>query len=176
MDRRSLLIGFLAGGWIATLVAVSGFSPFPTVKAEDPPGVPPDPVTPTTPGRTINPSNPGPQPRGGANPGQGTAAFNNRAIALAGSIGSGESVVYYFDTELQRLLVYQFQSGSRGGIRLMAARHMDYDLKLEAYRDQSEKTRDQMKEDYDKYFAARGAGGGGQPDLPTKKVELPGGK
>ena len=174
MHSRSLLVGFLAGGWIATLVAVSGLSLFRSARAGDPPGT--DPMDPVTPGRTINPITQGPQPRGGGGNGFGTAAFNNKAIAIAGSTSSGESAIYYFDTELQRLLVYKFDSGSRGGIRLMAARHMDYDLRLEGYRDVSEKSRDDLKADYDKLFNGPGAPGGGPPELPVKKVELPGGK
>jgi hypothetical protein len=185
MDRRSLLLGFLAGGWLVTLLAVTSLSPFRSAGAADAPGGPPagrpaDPVTPTTPGRTINPSE-GARERGIPSPGSNTAAFNNRAIALAGSVGSGESVVYYFDTEAQRLLVYQFKTGDRGGIRLMAARHFDYDLRLEDYRDLSDRTRDGLKADYDRLMKGAGApgvppGGVVGPELPPKKVELPTGK
>jgi hypothetical protein len=184
MDRRSLLIGLLAGGWLATLVGVTDLSPFKSARAQDagaPPAGPPpivvplpNPFSPTTPGRTVNPATGAGRERGIPNPGGGTSAFNNRAIALAGSIGSGESVVYYFDTELQRLLVYQFQPGSRGGVRLVAARHIDYDLRLEGYRDLSDRSRDDLKADYEKQFGAAAArpAGGGPPELPTRKVDI----
>jgi hypothetical protein len=133
------------------------------------PGAPtPNPLDPASPGRTINPSDGSGRPRGMPSPGIGTAAWNNRAIALSGSVGSGESVVYYFDTEAQRVCVYQYRPGDRGGISLLAARHIDMDLKLEGYRDRSEKSRDDLKADYDKAFPA----GQGSPDLPTKKVEI----
>jgi hypothetical protein len=182
MDRRSLLIGLLAGGWLATLVGLTDLSPFRSAGAQDavPPGnrppLPADPATPITPGRTVNPSDVTDRARGIPNPGGNTSAFNNKAIALAGSIGGGESVVYYFDTEQQRLLVYQYQTGSRGGLRLVAARHIDYDLRLEGYRDLSDRSREELKEDYEKMFggAAPGANGGGNPELPVKKVEVPG--
>ncbi len=182
MDRRSLVIGFLAGGWLATLAV--GFLPSfsKSARAEDPPpaaGMAPplDPVDPTSPGRTINPSSGGGFQRGIPSPGGGTAAWNNRAIALSGSVGSGESVVYYFDTEQQRVLVYQFKAGDRGGIKLMAARHMDYDLRLEEYRDLSENSRDALKAAYDKAFGRRvGGGNGGDDDIPVKKVDLSPGK
>jgi hypothetical protein len=177
MDRRSLLIGLLAGGWIVTLVG-SGFSPFRSAGAQDAPAggrapLPADPVTPTTPGRSVNPIEAPTRDRGIPNPGGGTSALNNRAIALAGSIGSGESVVYYFDTEQHRLLVYQFTAGSRGGLRLMAARHIDYDLRLEGYRDNSDRSRDELKADYDKLFGPPTAvPPGAPPDLPVKKLNI----
>ena len=193
MDRRSWLVGFLAGGWVATLAVTSGIGPFRSARAQDPTPVPLpiplptpvpstpaaptnpngfDPLDPTSPGRTVNPST-GSLARGVPSPGLGTAGFNNRAIALAASAGSGESVVYYFDTELARLLVYQFRPGDRGGVKLVAARHIDYDLKLEAYHDLSEKKRDELKDDYDAMLKARSAG---STELPTKKVDGSSGK
>ena len=190
MDRRSTVVGALAGAVLAagllslpspfrTALAdgstpTPGPIPFPLPPANPPsPGpAPADPVTPNSPGRTINPSE-GSRDRGTPNIGGGTSGANNHAIALSGSIGSGESVVYYFDTDHQRLLVYQYKPGERGGISLVAARHIDYDLKLEDYRDRSEKTRDQLKSMYDASFAAAGAA---KEDFPVKKVEIPGGK
>lgn len=183
MDRRSLVFGLLAGGWVGTLLLATHSSPFRTA-AGDPPGTGPgglagrpsaDPVDPMAPGRTINPSD-GPQrDKGVPNVGFGTSGANSHAIALSGSIGSGESAVYYFDTDHQRLLVYQYKPGDRGGISLVAARHIDFDLKLEDYRDRSEKTRDQLKAAYDAAFPAGGAAMG-EPEMPVKKVEIPGGK
>jgi hypothetical protein len=187
MDRRSTVLGALAGAAIAAGL-LSLPSPFRSAAADGtttpipfplPPANPPapgpgsvDPVSPTTPGRTINPDA-GSRERATPNPGGGTSGANNHAIALSGSIGSGESVVYYFDTDHQRLLVYQYKPGDRGGISLVAARHIDYDLKLEDYRDRSEKTHDQLKSMYDASVAAAGAP---KEDLPVKKVEIPGGK
>jgi hypothetical protein len=181
MDRRAALVGFVAGGALAAMAFGLVPSPFRAAVAGPPAdGQPaPDPVTPTTPGRTINPDAPT-VARGNPHPAQGTAAWNNRAIALAGTVGSGETVVYYFDTEAQRLLVYGYRGGDRGGLSLLAARHYDMDLKLEAYRDRSEKSRDDLKSDYDKQFgpsAPVGPGGKlGESELPVKKVESPLGK
>jgi hypothetical protein len=56
---------------------------------------------------------------------------------------------------------------------LMAARHFDYDLKLEEYRDLSDKSRDELKAAYDATF---GKSPKPPDDLPVKKVEIPGGK
>ena len=177
MDRRSLLLGLLAGGWIATLAVTAPFSPFRSAAGDPPLGTPPamDPIDPTSPGRSVTPSDLT-RDKGSPNPGTGTAGANSHAIALAGSVGSGDSVVYYFDTDTQHLLVYQFQPGSKGGIRLMAARHFDFDLKLEEYRDLSFKTRDELKAAYDSAYGkpAEGLAGMGDPELPVKKVEIPG--
>ena len=175
MDRRSLLVGALAGGWIATFALATPLSPFRTAASDPPPlGAPAatDPATPTSPGRTVTPLT-GTPARGSPNPGTGTSGANNHAIALAGSVGSGESVVYYFDTDNQRLLVYQFLPGSQGGVRLLAARHFDFDLKLEQYRDLSFMTRDEMAEEYNRKFG-KAAPGMGDSELPVKKVEIPG--
>lgn len=185
--RSQGFVGFLAGGWAATLLMILlphvGLD---VARAEDPPT--PNVPGPTTgpqsgqnpsPGPTVNPINPGFQPRGAQPvPGLGTSDSNNHAIALAASIGGGESAVYYFDTKSQRLLVYQYKGiiqGSkpldgrdRGGLRLLAARHMDYDLRLEGYRDLSERTRAQLKKAYDASFS--GKKGQGDEPFPTKKV------
>jgi hypothetical protein len=187
MDRRSLVLGFVAGGWVATLAFGSPFSLFRSASAEPPviplppavppqqpqPGAPtPNPLDPQSPGRTVNPSDGSGRPRGVPSYGTGTAAWNTRAIALSGSVGSGESVVYYIDTETQRICVYQYKPGDRGGISLLAARHIDMDLKIEGYRDRSEKSRDQMKADYEREFPAHPL----PPEIPTKKVEIDAGK
>jgi hypothetical protein len=182
MKRNGFLLGFLAGGWIATLVVlvlphvlVPGSR---EARAEDPPSAtgprqPMGPNGPTLPGPTINPSDGRPEPRGVVNPASNTSDSNNRAIALSASIGGGESVVYYFDTVAQRLCVYQYKGGSRGGLRLLAARYIDFDLKLESYRDLSEKSPREMRAAYE---AAMQAGSRDHPgELPTRHVEVPGG-
>ncbi|MDJ0973070.1 MAG: hypothetical protein QNJ98_01245, partial [Planctomycetota bacterium] len=134
-SRTSLLIGFLAGGWIATLVfvfvigaggatdglirdAAADDDPQPNAQPQ-PSGIPlpplPDPFNGAGPNTTGGrPEVPG--GRGIPNPGGGTSDSNNRAIALSASIGGGESVVYFFDTVERRVLVYQYKglvSGNR---------------------------------------------------------------
>ena len=187
MDRKGLLIGFLAGGWIATLVflaapallGVSGVG-LPEAAAGGGPTIPiplpvpvPVPTGPETVGGPTLPSDGNLRDgRSIANPGMGTSDSNRRAIALSASVGSGQSVVYYFDTVANRLCVYQYSPGTRGGLRLLAARLIDYDLKLEQYRDLSEKTPEQMREAYEAQMNARPKDGGA---LPTRRVDLPGG-
>ncbi len=188
MSRMSLLVGFLAGGWAATLLLV--FVPAMGLKgamADDPPTpiLPPAGSTPVGPPNATGPSLPIPPSntfdRGSPNPNSGgNSDSNNRAIALAASAPGGDSVVYYFDTVAQRVLVYQYKGlvsgnralrkGDKGGLRLLAARHIDYDLRAEGYRDLSEFTREELKAKFEAVFGKKKAGkkGGG---LPTKVID-----
>ena len=191
--RAALWIGLLAGGWIATVAVGAAFlllsdgtgsdraasrgqdadwGLMRTAGADeedDGPGIPLPgggeiPLPDIFPGDDSATG----RPRGGvANPGGGTADSNNRAIALSASIGGGQSVVYYFDTVRERVLVYQYsgrlisgnralRKGDRGGLRLLAARHMDYDLRLHGYRDLSEQTRNQLKSAFDAQMKKKG--------------------
>jgi hypothetical protein len=123
-------------------------------------------------GPTVNPLGSETTPRGIVNPGLGTSDSNNRSIALSASIGGGTSVVYYFDTVANRLCVYQYVGGSKPGLRLLAARSIEWDLKLNSYRDLSEKNPREMQAEYEQQMQqerARKDGG----VLPTKRVDLP---
>ncbi len=177
-SRASMWVGFLAGGWLATIVVILLPSlGMRTATAEDPvQSGQPVPV-----GPSVNPVGGSRGPRGMQPvPGGGTADSNNHAIALSASIGGGESVVYYFDTAQKRVLVFQYKGiiqGSKpldrrdkGGLRLLAARHFDYDLRLNGYRDLSEQTRNDLKEAFQEAF-----GEDDQKGIPTKKLDLPGG-
>lgn len=183
MTRKGFLVGFLAGGWLATiLIVLLPHLGLLSAQAEDPPGSANQPYGPGSgpgPGSTVNPSNSGFRPRGRINPGTGTSDSNHRSIALSASVGSGESVVYYFDTVAQRLCVYQYEPGKRGGLRLLAARHIDFDLRLVAYRDLSEKTPREMRAAYESSMRDAGRGGSGPARAgnvhPTKQVDLSGG-
>jgi hypothetical protein len=177
MDRRSLVVGALVGGALVAFgMCLALSSAFPTAGAEEPPvlgGPPQDPMTPTSPGPTVNPIN-GPnltRAAGGGGSGFGMGGANQTAIALSAPVG-GESVVYYFDTEQQRLLVYQYQSrGDKSGLRLLAARHFDYDLKLDDY--VTSPTRSDLKAAYEAAFTKSGGRSG---ELPAKRVEFDPGK
>lgn len=200
-SRASLLIGFLAGGWIATLVFVfaMGGAPatdgiLPSAAADDPPNAQPQPggipLPPIPNPFDTGPSGAGPITPGGdrlrgrgiPNPGGGTSDSNNRAIALSASNGGGESLVYYFDTVNQRVLVYQYKGlvsgnrplrpGDKGGLRLLAARHIDFDLKLEGYRDLSERTREDLRAMWESNYGSSKAKKKG---LPVKKINVGGG-
>ena len=198
-SRAPLWIGFLAGGWVATLAfgalvwfgGLKGLSiPATPAYADDPPAFgdadgdqPADPgllgdifggVTGSSGSRSRSDT------PGVSNPGGGTSDSNNRAIALSASVGGGESVVYYFDTVAQRILVYQYKgrlptsdrplrAEDKGGLRLLAARHIDFDLRLEGYRDLSERTRNQLRSAFDAAMAKKAPKGSGIPD---QDVEL----
>lgn len=176
MDRRGLVIGFLAGGWLATLLFVLLPHDLLTpASAGGGGGGSPPPVAPggsgaVPVGPTVNPIS-GTPARGIVNPGTGTSDSNGRAIALSASVGGGASVVYYFDTEAERLCVYQYDVTSRGGLRLLAARSIEWDLKLMSYRDLSEKSPEEMREAYEANLQP--AAGPGAGVLPTKRVDLP---
>ena len=193
-SRAPLWIGFLAAGWVATLAfgalvwfgGLKGLSiPATPAYADDPPAFgdadgdqPADPgllgdifggVTGSSGSRSRSDT------PGVSNPGGGTSDSNNRAIALSASVGGGESVVYYFDTVAQRILVYQYKgrlptsdrplrAEDKGGLRLLAARHIDFDLRLEGYRDLSERTRNQLRSAFDAAMAKKAPKGSGIPD------------
>lgn len=188
--KAALWIGILAGGWIATIALVVVFlladgSWHQASADEDGPGIPlpggnkiPLPDFDGPDGNTVDPNDATGRPRGVTNPGGGTSDSNREAIALSASIGGGESVVYYFDTVRQRVLVYQYvgrlsgtralRSSDRGGLRLLAARHMDFDLMLEGYRDLSERTRNQLKSAFEKAMKKNP----GKKGPPVKNVPL----
>jgi hypothetical protein len=177
MSRQGFLVGFLAGGWLVTLVLLLvPHLGLPLAGAEDPsltgpPAQPFGPNGPQLPGPTVNPVDAN-YPKGETNSGVGTSDANRRSIALSASVGGGVSVVYYFDTVAQRLCIYQYSPGNRGGLKLLAARLIEYDLKLEGYRDVSEKTPREMRQAWESAQEAPGAGRPGA--LPTKHVEVPG--
>jgi hypothetical protein len=74
-------------------------------------------------------------PAGGRSAGGGTADGDRNMIAVTGTSASGAAVLYLVDTRLKRLAVYQ---ASGKNIELVAARNIEYDLKLDSYRDTSE--------------------------------------
>ena len=176
MVHRSSIFAFAAGAVLAGALVAAGTSPLRSARAEDAPGAkqPVDPLTPNGPGRTINPTT-GSLTRGNAVTTTACEGSNSRAIAIA-TVAAGENVVFYFDTELERMLVYQYVPGDRGGLKLRAARHIDYDLKLEDYRGLGD-SRDELKAAYEAAFSRPGARGGvGGDELPVKKVDASPGK
>ena len=65
----------------------------------------------------------------------GSTDSNNRMIAVTGTVGSGVSVLYVIDTQNGNLAVYQCKGGK--SIALVAARNIEWDLKIEAFHDES---------------------------------------
>jgi len=72
--------------------------------------------------------------RGQGYPG-GTADSNGRMIAVTGTIGSGVSVLWVIDTVNGTMAVYQCRGGK--SIALVAARKIEWDLKIEEFHDES---------------------------------------
>ena len=76
---------------------------------------------------------------------------NNRFIAVTSPIGSGEAVLFLIDSKTEQLAVYRFVR--RKGLEFLAARKVDYDLKVTGYEDISKYSRDEMKRIYQKSIA-----------------------
>ncbi len=73
-------------------------------------------------------------PGGNRSAGGGTADSDGHMIAVTGTSPTGAAVLYLVDTRLKRLAVYQ---ASGKNIELVAARNIEYDLKLDSYHDGS---------------------------------------
>ena len=74
-------------------------------------------------------------PQGGGGGGGGATADGDRnMIAVTGTSPTGSAVLYLVDTRLKRLTVYQ---ATGKNIELVAARNIEYDLKLDSYHDTS---------------------------------------
>ena len=80
---------------------------------------------------------------------------NNRFIAVTSPIGSGEAVLFLIDSKTEQLAVYRFRR--RKGLEFLAARKVDYDLKVTGYEDISKYSRDEMKRIYQKSIARAAA-------------------
>jgi hypothetical protein len=71
----------------------------------------------------------------GKSAGGGTADSNNDMVAVTGTASTGAAVLYLVDTRQKRLCVYQ---ASGKNIELVAARNIEFDLRLDGYRDETE--------------------------------------
>jgi hypothetical protein len=76
----------------------------------------------------------------------GTADSNNRMIAVTGTIGSGVSVLYVIDTVERQLAIYQCRGGK--SVELVAARRIEWDLKVDQFHDESLYTPDSLRKRY----------------------------
>jgi hypothetical protein len=101
-------------------------------------------------------------PAGGRGGGGGTADGDRTMVAVTGTSSTGAAVLYLVDTHRKRLCVYQSNGKN---IELVAARNLEYDFKIEAYRDTSDEEV-QVPTLRAKWQRAQGAGpdGGARPD------------
>ncbi len=69
-----------------------------------------------------------------------TADSNDRMIAVTGMDMTGSSVLYLVDTITGQLCVYQASGGSKStrGVRLVGARNISLDLRLDGFNDKTE--------------------------------------
>jgi hypothetical protein len=76
---------------------------------------------------------------------------NNRFVAVTTPIGSGESALFLIDAKTEQLAVYRFVRNK--GLAFLAARKIDFDLKLNGYEDHSEYSREKLRLEYEKQIA-----------------------
>ena len=72
--------------------------------------------------------------------GGGNADSNDRMIAVTGTDITGSSILYVIDSRDPHIAVYQAAGGSQSMnmIRLVAARRIDLDLRLDGFNDKSQ--------------------------------------
>ncbi len=76
-----------------------------------------------------------PQVGGGAGANGGATADGDRTmVAVTGTSPTGAAVLYLVDTKQKRLAIYQ---ATGKNVELIAARNIEYDLKLDTYHDAS---------------------------------------
>ena len=80
---------------------------------------------------------------------------NNRFVAVTTPIGSGESALFLIDAKTEQLAVYRFLRNK--GLAFMAARKIDYDLRINGYEDHSEYSREKLRREYEKQIAKTAA-------------------
>ena len=80
---------------------------------------------------------------------------NNRFVAVTTPIGSGESALFVLDSEREQITVYRYSRNK--GLAFLAARKIDYDLKIDGYEDKSDYSRAKLKIQYEKQVAKAAA-------------------
>ena len=142
----SALMGaaFVAGAWLAPRPALAAQGRGPDKPIVKPPVEAPKPSEPLVYGGD-----------------SGQAAAANGVIAVTGSYGVGQSVLYLVDTVNKQLAVYEARGGAPSTRRLVlvGARKIDLDLRLEGYNDESEYSYETLR----KLFEQRGAGAVSRP-------------
>jgi hypothetical protein len=98
-----------------------------------------------------------------------TADSNNRMIAVTGTDITGASILYVVDTLSYQLAVYQAVGGSEStqGVKLVGARRIDLDFKVDGYKDRSQYTYKKLREEFSKQGLLDGA-------TPSSGANVPG--
>ena len=76
-------------------------------------------------------------------------------MAVTTPIGSGESALFLLDSKREQIAVYRYSRNK--GLAFMAARKIDYDLKIDGYEDKSAFSRSKLKREYEKQVAKSAA-------------------
>ncbi|MAF67062.1 MAG: hypothetical protein CMJ84_15570 [Planctomycetes bacterium] len=79
-----------------------------------------------------------------------TADSNGRMIAVTGIDLTGSSILYLIDTVDPHLAIYQATGGSSStqGVRLVGARKIDLDLRLDGFNDKSQYTYEDLERQF----------------------------
>lgn len=100
----------------------------------------------------------------------GVSDSNNRMIAVTGTIGSGVSVLWIIDSLDHQIAVYQCRGGK--SVELVAARNIEWDLKIDYLNDESRYRPEQLRE---LFLKQPGRGTKGIRD-PDDEPEVPDGE
>ena len=157
-DRRDYVIAALAAALLfcVGLMAGQSLSVLPVAHAQD--GFAPDQPLDPSPGSNAPPGQIEQNPLDRFGVGGGVTSetasdsnSNNRFVAVTCPIGSGESVLYILDAKHEQVVLYRFLR--RKGLEFLAARKIDYDLRIKGYKDISEFSRDDLRAEYHKQIA-----------------------
>ncbi len=142
-DARDYAIAALGAALVFCLglLAGSGSDVLPEVGAQDTTTVPISPLQ-----RNIGPRAGVSVPRIASD-----SNSNNRFVAVSAPIATGDSILYVLDSKAEQLLIYRYLLGK--GVQVVAARKIDYDLKMSGYKDFSEYSRDELKALFEKQRA-----------------------
>ena len=145
-DARDYAIAALGAALVFCLglLAGTGSDVLPEAAAQDPSNAPHVPVDPLR--RNIG-------PRDGATVSRiaSDSNSNNRFVAVSAPIATGDSILYVLDSKAEQLLIYRYLLGK--GVQVVAARKIDYDLRMSGYKDFSEYSRDELKALFEKQRA-----------------------
>jgi len=98
----------------------------------------------------------------------GSSDSNGRMIAVTGTIGSGVSVLWVIDTQVGHMAVYQCKGGK--SIALVAARKIEWDMKIESFHDESLYTPKHLKR---LFFDEPAAGDAGDAEATGPEMDGP---
>jgi hypothetical protein len=89
--------------------------------------------------------------RSGAQPSApGAAQDSGGGLMVSSALGATSALLFVVDPDTRTLAAYEAIPGQEGGLRLVGARKIDQDLRLTGYRDLSEYSHSEFKEQFEK--------------------------